>query len=1046
MSEIGTSASGQEASERRFLTIEFIDLVGFTDLAERLDPEDLGVLLRRYQRLALTVMERFGGFVAQVFGDGILAYFGYPAAHGNDAERALHAALALHQALSGLDTSVHGSTLPKLEARIGVHSGLVLIAQEQLMSAGASRHGVVGEAVNLSARLQAEARPGGIAVSQETQDLVEGLFEFKALGTKAIKGLSRKVSVYEVVRALPDSSRSGARMRRGAGRMVGREAEIERILSSWDAVRKGPRCQTVAVVADAGVGKTRLVLELSSRPEFADAAVLQMQCLEMFTSTPLYPLATFLRARAGLTAEDEEPARRAKISGYLDEIGRNSEENRDLVAGILRIAAPAANEAEAATPQLLKRKQYEFVVSIVEQAARARPVLLWVEDAHWLDPSSAELLNDVVAALRSLPALVVLTMRPFPKGPALPGIDEKIALEPLDSQQCLELARSIPGAAALPAEVVSKAVGAAEGVPLFLEQLVISLVDEQARGPAPHRGPGGVPLLLAELMSERLDRRPGARRVAQAAACIGRSFTAEFLLAVLKDEPAIVHSRLQALVEAEILLPRRVGAEIRYEFRHALLQRMAHESMVQSERRAIQGQIVEVLRGAESDELPVPEVLAHHLTEAGAYQEAIGAWLEAGMNANRHSAHIEAIEHFRKGLGLLDRIPDPSARLRLEIRLQASLMGALLATQSATSSELAACCERGLKLCEEAGKAELVFPFAFGQFTFVNCRGRSSEAIALANVFVSRAERDGFASERVIGHRMLGQALLAHGNAAEAKKALERSLALYVRERDEATTHMYGQNTEVHTKSLLSLTEWCLGNVDAALDAGVDALRMADSFRHPHSTAIPMVYVGGWVFGLCDATAQMMAEAKNLLALAEQHRLYGFRAHAAAFVGWALCQAGQPEQGIPMIAKAIAAFDSVAFRMAEAGHLGNIADAQRRLGRLEEAQASAERALLLMPEGSRWLEPELLRVRALVAADAVPKDIEGAEALFRSAAGCARGMGFPIFERRCLASLQAYLAKSGRRDAAVDSRLGELAGFENLGARVASAMRAVRPA
>ncbi len=357
MSEFGTSASGQEAAERRFLTIEFIDLVGFTDLAEKLDPEDLGVLLRRYQRLALTVMERFGGFVAQVFGDGILAYFGYPTAHGNDAERALHAALALHQALSSLDTNVHGSKLTKLEARIGVHSGLVLIAHEQLMSAGASRHGVVGEAVNLSARLQAEARPGGVAVSQETQDLVEGLFEFKSLGAKSIKGLSRKVSVYEVVRALPDSVRSGARIRRGAGRMVGREAEIERILSRWNAVRNGPRCQTVAVVADAGVGKTRLVLELSSRPEFADAAVLQMQCLEMFSSTPLYPLAVFLRARAGLTAEDEEPARRAKISGYLDEIGRNSEENRDLVAGILRVAAPAANDAEAATPQLLKRKQ-----------------------------------------------------------------------------------------------------------------------------------------------------------------------------------------------------------------------------------------------------------------------------------------------------------------------------------------------------------------------------------------------------------------------------------------------------------------------------------------------------------------------------------------------------------------------------------------------------------------------------------------------------------------------------------------------------------------
>jgi class 3 adenylate cyclase len=281
MSELGTSRSDQGPPEHRFLTIEFIDLVGSTDLAERLDPEELGVLLRRFQRLALTTMERFGGFVAQAFGDGLLVYFGYPVAHGNDAERALLAALAVLQGLRNLDTTVHGRTLPRLEARVGVHSGLVLIAQELLLSAGASRDGAVGEAVNLSARLQAEAPPGGIAISQETADLVEGLFECRSLGLKALKGLSRKVEVYEVLRALPGTKRTESRLRRGAARMVGREAAIERILARWRVARDESRCQTVAVVADAGFGKTRLMLELSSRPEFVDATLLQAQCHEI---------------------------------------------------------------------------------------------------------------------------------------------------------------------------------------------------------------------------------------------------------------------------------------------------------------------------------------------------------------------------------------------------------------------------------------------------------------------------------------------------------------------------------------------------------------------------------------------------------------------------------------------------------------------------------------------------------------------------------------------------------------------------------------------
>ena len=1042
MSELGTSGSDQRLSEHRFLTIEFIDLVGFTDLAEQLDPEDLGLLLRRYQRLALTTMERFGGFVAQSFGDGLLVYFGYPAAHGNDAERALLAAFALLQGLRDLDTNVRGRTLPRLEARIGVHSGLVLIGQELLISPGTSPFGAVGEAVNLSARLQGEVPSGGIAISQETAELVDGLFECKSLGLKAIKGLSRKVEVYQVVRALPSTKRTESRLRRGAGRMVGREAAIERILACWEVARDESRRQTVAMVADAGLGKTRLMLELSSRPEFVDATLLQGQCHEVFASTPLYPIRIFFSERAGLTADDDESASLRKISGYLAEIGRNTQDNRDLVANLLGVAGRERGEVAAATPQLLKQKQYEFIVSIFGQAARARPLILWIEDVHWLDPSSAELLRDIVVSSAKLPVLVVLTMRPFPKGPALPEIDETIRLDHLGLEDSLELARSVPGASALSDEMVQKAIEAAGGVPLFLEQLVISLLDEKSRGPTLHRRLGGVPLMLAELMSERLDRRPGARRIAQAAACIAGAFTPNFLLALLNDEKERqVHDRLEALVEADILMPKRFGGEIRYEFRHALLQRMAHESMLQTERQAMHARIVEALRTAEGIEPAIPEVLAYHLTEAGACPEAVVAWLRAGMAATRRSAHFEAVEHIRSGLSLLDKLPDLNSRRQFELNLQAALMGSLLATQSATSSELAACCERGLELCDEGAATPMVFPFAFGRFTFTNCCGRTSEAIALARQFVSRAEHGGFESERVIGYRMLGQALFVNGEAEAAKMALEQSLTLYVAERDAATTDLYGQNTEVHTKSILSMTHWCLGDVEAALEVGLDALRTADAIRHPHSTAIPMVYVGGWMFGLCGAAEHMLAVGRSLLALAEQHRLYGFRAHAAAIIGWALCQRGNMEEGIPMIEKAVAAFDSVQFRMSEAGHLANLADAQRRVGRLSEAAITSERALGLMPEGTQFLESEIRRVHAQVMAELAPTDLDRIEILLRGAAKCAQDQRFPVLERRCLVSLAQFLGSSSRPDASVEARLLELSHLADLDRRVDRAMQ-----
>ncbi len=763
--ESGTADPTSSVAERRYLTIIFIDLVGYTQLSEQLDPEDLRVLQRRYQNLTLRVMERFGGFVARYTGDGILVYFGYPIAHENDAERGIRAALELIKRLSSLDTSIEGGTVAPLAARIGINTGLVLIAPE-LLSGGAAEHSAIGEAVNLAARLQAEAPSGGVVISKETLDLVEGRFECKALGSRPIKGLSREVAIYQVMRPVPNPKRS-ARVAGAITSMVGRVSDLERLLACWRTVTGERRCQTVAVVGEAGIGKTRLVQELCSRPELADAMMLPTNCLELFASTPLHPVASFLWGRAALSVEDTDDARLQKISTLLDELGLNTPENRQVVASLLGLATMGVGEPAAPTPLLFKRKQYDFVVSVIGRAARRQPTLLLIEDAHWLDPSSAELLLEVVASLRDLPLLVLLTRRSFPKGPALPDMDAVISLEHMNSQDCLEIARSIHGADALSDDTISRAITAAEGVPLFLEQFVISLIEQQPLG---GRKPSSVPLMLGEMMSERLDRRPGGRRIVQAAACIGRSFTPEFLAALLQLPPDAVAESLQALVEAEILLPRRYGAEIHYEFRHALLQRIAYESMVQTERRGSHGRIVDFLRSRASAEPTLPEVMAHHLTEAGKFHEAVGAWIEAGVNAARRSAHVEAIEHLRRGLGLLDQLSDAAPRRQLELNLQAALMGSIMATEGATSMRVSECCQRGLELCQQGEPTPLILPFTFGQFSFTNCIGRVDEALSLARrvSLARRAQRQRIRSCHRTPHAGHGTARTGAGGRGEA--------------------------------------------------------------------------------------------------------------------------------------------------------------------------------------------------------------------------------------------------------------------------------------
>ena len=934
----GPLRSSHEASERRFLTIEFIDLVGSTDLAERLDPEDLGPLLRRYQRLALTVMERFGGFVAQVFGDGILVYFGYPTAHEHDAERAARAALALLQQLRDLDTNVHGRTLPKLEARIGIHSGLVLIAQELLASTGTSRHDVVGEAINLAARLQAEAPPGGIAISQETMELVEGLFACRSLGVRSIKGLSRKLEVYAAHARLArhEADRVPPAPRRDAHGGAG-GLPSSGFCACWNIVKDESRCQTLAVVGDAGVGKTRLVLELSepARVRRCDTGAGAMprdfrQHAALSASEPI-PVGTRRadrrRRRARALRQDFELSR----GTGPQHCRRTGVSSRVFSAWPPRSAAARPRTTATAQARTIRIHRFDRQAGGTRAAgdplgrrrALAGPVIGRTSAGHrdrFGTIARSGGADDAAVSQGTCSSL---------------QIDETVRLEHLGMEDCLEVARSVPGASVLSDEMISKAVAAADGVPFFLEQLVISLIEEQSQGPAPHRRLGGVPLMLAELMSERLDRRPGARRIAQAAACIGGSFTRDFLLTLLKDETRHrFRSGWKRWSRRRFCVPRRYGAEVRYEFRHGLLQRMAHESMLHAERRRMHRlgspKCCRKRRGRNRRSWKRSRITSPKLARS---TEAIGAWLRAGLSAAKRSAHLEAIAHIRRGLGLLDQIADRECA----------------AAARAESAGFADGFAAGDAKRHLVGVGGLLRPWPRvvrgrrGRRRSCSRSRSGSSPSSIAAVGAARRFRWRLSSSRAPSAKDSSRSR-SSGIACWARRFWPRATPQRRRRHSSGrwrstflsgtttATHKYGQNTEVHTKSLLSLTQFCLGDVDAALEVGLDALQTADALRHPHSTAIPMVYVGGWVFGLCEATEQMMTEARNLLALAEQHRLNGFRAHAAAFVGWALCQGGNPGQGIPMIAKAIAAFDSVQFRLAEAGHLANLADAQRRVG------------------------------------------------------------------------------------------------------------------
>ncbi len=402
--------------ERRYLTLMFIDVVGYTQLSEELEPEELLGLTNRFQQLALGVMERFGGFVANFYGDGVLVYFGYPTAHGNDAERALRAALEMVERVRTTEVTFGDNRSHRLAIRIGVHTGLVIVGSETV-SSGSNAHAVVGEAANLTARLQNEAPRDGVVVSRDTWGLVEDLFEFVPLGPRLLKGLSRPIEIFEAVKPRPAAEYALARQARAtASSMVGREAALSDMLACWDEARAKSRLQVLVVVGEAGVGKTRLINEFLSHPFVGSMAIVQTRCHEIFASTSLYPIASYLWRRTGLAVGDDEEVRRQKLQRLLDEYGLSSEENLAILADFPGLTT-RAGEAVAASTQLKKLKQYDLVIEITRKAARSRPTVIAIEDVHWLDPSSSEFVVALAAGLRDMPRRAALDDAFLSQGP-----------------------------------------------------------------------------------------------------------------------------------------------------------------------------------------------------------------------------------------------------------------------------------------------------------------------------------------------------------------------------------------------------------------------------------------------------------------------------------------------------------------------------------------------------------------------------------------------------------------------------------------------------
>jgi predicted ATPase/class 3 adenylate cyclase len=1017
--------SGPEEAERRQLTVLFCDLVGSTELSGQLDPEDLRAVVRAYQEAAAAVIQHYAGHIAQYLGDGLLVYFGYPTAHEDDARRAVHTGLGIVEAIATLNTRLMGQYGVQLAVRLGIHTGPVVVGV--MGGGGRHEHLALGETPNIAARLEDLAPANAVVISAVTARLVSGTFALEDVGTHTLRGVAEPMTISRVHGLLATPSPDEEFVTATVPVLVGREEESGLLRRRWDQSKAGLG-QIVFVSGEAGIGKSALVERLRAQVRAEGLPRLAFRCSPYHTASALYPVITHLEHLWQFAPDDSPATRLVKLQVGLRPSGLPLAEVVPLFAGLLAVPLPAARYAPlTVTPQHQKQQTLDTLVAWLAAQAERQPVLAVWEDLHWADPTTLELLGLVIEQVPTVPMLHILTSRPefSPPWPPRSHITP-LVLNRLERLQVEALITQRARGKVLPAEVVQHIVTKTDGVPLYVEELTKMLMASPLLREEADQyvltGPlrtVAIPDTLQDALMARLDQLQAAKEVAQLGAVLGREFTYDLVQGIARQDEDTLQAGLVQLVAAELLYQRGRPPRSRYVFKHVLIQDAAYASLLKSTRQQIHQRIAQVLAAQYPDLVATqPELLAHHLTEAGHHAQAVEYWQRAGESAVARSAHLEAISHCTTGLEVLRTLPETAERIQQELILQTTLGPALMITKGFAAPEVKHAYARARALCQRVGETPLRFTVLRGLWQFYNGRGEYQTARELGEQCLHLAQQGQDTACLLEAHHTLWTTRLLLGELPLARAHLEQGLALYDPQQHRALAVLYGHDPGVCCRSVAAVALWVLGYPNQALRQQYAAHTLAQEVAHPPSLAFTRMLAAI----ACQLRREAHAaheQAEALISLAMEQGFALFLAIGGILRGGALTALGQRGEQIGQIRQELAAMRETGTALWVPYFLGLLAEAYAQEGQVEVGLATLAEALAAaQATGERWGEAELYRLRGVLLMRQTGTPPEDAETCLRRALDVARRQEAKALELRAAVSLSRLWQRQSKQDEA----------------------------